>query len=321
MSAGGPTPAPVAVAVVGSVHQDLHLRVDELPRPGETLMAREWERSPGGKGANQAVACATANQAVACATAGARTAMVGAVGGDAAAETVVQALEVAGVDVATVERLSGRATSTAVVTVSADGTNSIVVAADASVALAAGAVEAALGRLPGLAVVLSQAEVPEEVVRAAVTGAAAAGARTVHNLAPYRPADAALLARCDPLVVNEVEAAALARDLGLAGSEPEELAGRLAASCASVVVTLGARGAVWARGRERGHVPAPEVPVVDTSGAGDAFVGALCASLARGDGLDDACAAGVAAGARAVQHRGAQAARPSVDASSEPSLA
>ncbi|WP_298988885.1 PfkB family carbohydrate kinase [uncultured Pseudokineococcus sp.] len=302
MSAGAQSPEQVAVAVVGSVHQDLHLHVGVLPRPGETLMAREWGRAPGGKGANQAVACATA---------GAGTAMVGAVGDDAAADAVVSSLRSAGVDVGLVERLASRATSTAVVTVAADGANSIVVAADASSALDPRAVEAALARLPAVAVVLSQAEVPEAVVRAAAAGAAAAGARTVHNLAPYRPADAALLACCDPLVVNEVEAASLARDLGLDASAPEQLAARLADSCASVVVTLGARGAVWARGAEGGHVPSPEVPVVDTSGAGDAFVGALCASLARGDGLPEACAAGAEAGARAVQHRGAQAtARP-----------
>ncbi|GAA2018546.1 PfkB family carbohydrate kinase [Pseudokineococcus marinus] len=301
MSAGATGPAAVTVAVVGSVHQDLHLHVGELPRPGETLMAREWGRAPGGKGANQAVACATA---------GAGTAMVGAVGDDAAADAVVAALRTAGVEVALVQRLASRATSTAVVTVAADGTNSIVVAADASSALAPRSVEAALAELPAVAVVLSQAEVPEAVVRAAAAGAAAAGARTVHNLAPYRPVGAALLACCDPLVVNEVEAASLAHDLGLDADAPETLAGRLADACASVVVTLGAQGAVWARGAEGGHVPSPEVPVVDTSGAGDAFVGALCASLARGDALPEACSAGVAAGARAVQHRGAQTAAP-----------
>lgn len=295
-----------AVAVVGSVHQDLHLHVAQLPRPGETLMARQWERTPGGKGANQAVACAAT---------GTSTAMVGAVGDDAAAATVVAALEAAGVDVAMVQHLAGRGTSTAVVTVAQDGANSIVVAADASSALDPAAVEACLARVPGLAVVLTQAEVPDAVVRAATAGAAAAGARTVHNLAPYRPASAALLACCDPLVVNEVEAAALARDLGVAASAPEQLAVRLADSCASVVVTLGAQGAVWARGPESGHVRSPQVPVVDTSGAGDAFVGALCAALAAGADLPDACTAGAQAGARAVQHRGAQVASPAVEAS------
>ena len=304
-AAARPPSDAATVAVVGSVHHDLHLHVAHLPRPGETLLARQWERAPGGKGANQAVACAAT---------GTSTAMVGAVGDDAAAETVVSALDAAGVDVTMVQRLTARATSTAVVIVAADGANSIVVAADASSALDPSTVETCLARVPALAVVLSQAEVPDEVVRAATAGAAAAGARTVHNLAPYRPASAALLACCDPLVVNEVEAAALARDLGVAARGPELLAVRLAESCASVVVTLGAQGAVWARGPESGHVRSPQVPVVDTSGAGDAFVGALCASLAVGAELPEACAAGVQAGARAVQHRGAQVARTSVEA-------
>ena len=181
------------VAVVGSLHQDLHLQVGHLPDPGETVVADRWHRGPGGKGANQAVACAAG---------GATTVMLGAVGQDLAGEAVLSALRGAGVDVAVVDRLAGRETSTAVVVVDDDGVNSILVAPDASGALPPAVVTSHLDAVPALRVVLTQAEVPPSVVTAAAVGAATSGARLVHNLAPYRPVEEVLLAQCDPLVVN-----------------------------------------------------------------------------------------------------------------------
>lgn len=285
-----------AIVVVGSVNQDLHLQVDELPRPGETVLAETVRRTPGGKGANQSVA--VARYAGACA-------LLGAVGDDEAGASLVAALTAAHVDTSRIRRL-GDTTGTAVVMVDTDGQNAIVVASGANMALTADQVTASLGELDDVATVLSQGELSTDCIAAAATFARTAGARFVLNLAPYRNVTADVLAACNPLIVNEIEAEALAGAMGLRESDPEALAVHLARTCRSVIITLGGRGAVHADRRGAGRVPAPAIDVVDTTGAGDAFVGAATASLTRTGDLIAACRAGVAAGSEAVQHVGAQ---------------
>jgi ribokinase len=127
----------------------------------------------------------------------------------------------------------------------------------------------------------------------------------VHNLAPYREASATLLSRCDPLVVNEHEAADLVARLGGGAEDTDAVLSLLQQHCRSVVVTLGGDGAAYSSAAGTGRRSSEKVPVVDTTGAGDAFVGAAVAALLTDDDLGRACAAGVAAGAAAVQHSGA----------------
>jgi ribokinase len=168
-------------------------------------------------------------------------------------------------------------------------------------------------RLPAGSLVVLQAEVPHRIIQGAVGAAAEVGARVVLNLAPYTPLPAAILADCDPLVVNETEAAAM---LGRSVTGLDDaLAGavELTAAARSVVITLGALGAVWADGAASGRVPARSVAeVVDTTGAGDAFTGALCSRLAAGADLASAVELGVFAGSFAVTREGAQASYPGV---------
>ena len=273
------------------------LHAPALARPGETLLATSSARLSGGKGANCAVAAACV---------GARVAIVGAVGDDADGSDLLDGLRRQGVDTGAVRTVAGTASGVAVVTVLPSGENAITVAAGANGELTAADVTDALERAAAEDVVAISAEIPAAAMVAAALGAAPA--RVVLNLAPFRPLDPGALALADPLVVNETEAGQLL-DRAVDGLPAAEAAARaLAGRARSAVVTAGAAGAVWAtRDGDGGRVPAPRVAAVDTTGAGDALVGALAARLAGGDGLADAVVAGVQAASRSVQRPGAQA--------------
>lgn len=290
------------VVVVGSLNRDYVCRVDTLPVPGQTILGGEASVGSGGKGGNQAAAAGRI---------GARTAMVGRVGDDDDGRALLADLAAVGVDTQAVSALTGVRTGMAFVLVDRAGDNSIVVAPGANARLGPDAVEQALRHLLAPSTVLvTQAEIPDDALNAAVSFATAVGCRAVVNLAPYRPLPAEVLARCDPLVVNESEAGDLVgRSVdGVEGARAaaEALRGRVR----SVVVTVGAEGAVVDDGREVEHVPAERVYAVDTTGAGDAFTGALAASLAAGHSLADAARLGVRAGSYAVTRPGAQASFP-----------
>jgi ribokinase len=286
------------VFVVGSINQDFLLRLERRPEPGETVTDAALTLLPGGKGANQAVAAARL---------GADVAMLGRVGEDAFGTAIVENLRVNGVDTEHVRPVPGASTGSAFVTVTPDGENAIVVSPGANRSFGRKEVEAARGTLREARVLVAQLEVPVEAVEAAASIVAEAGGRFLLNLAPARKVPAALLRRCDPLVVNRHEAAFLLGE----ETAPESAARRLLdLGPRSAVVTLGADGAVLAEGGHIRRFPAPEVEAVDTTGAGDAFVGALAARLAEGDALKDAVPYAVKAGALAVAREGAQGSSP-----------
>ncbi|WP_326834661.1 ribokinase [Amycolatopsis rhabdoformis] len=278
------------VVVVGSANVDLVVDVPRPPGAGETILGGRLRRSPGGKGANQAVGAALAG--------GAHTTFVGALGEDDAADLILLSLGGAGVRTDLVARTK-TPTGTAFVTVSPDGENAIVVAPGANDRVRIGEVEAA--RIAAADVVLAQLEIPLGVVRAAAA-ARKPGALFVLNAAPSRELPEDLWAALDVLVVNEHEAA----DLG----GLDLLRDRVPA----VVVTLGGEGCLVAeRGRESVRVPGIRVDTVDTTGAGDTFCGVLAAGLAQGRPLADAARLACVAGALAVTRPGAQAAVPTAD--------
>lgn len=268
------------VVVVGSLNIDLMTHVERHPKPGESVMGTGLQRLAGGKGANQAVAAAAAGAAVV---------MVGCVGSDEAGSAYVARLTALGVDAARIRVVSDCPTGHGLITVDDAGENSIVVVAGANAAVAVDDLEVLDSVGPG-DVVLLQLEVPLEVVNAAVRRASATGARVVLNLAPYAAVPPDVVALADPLVVNEHEA------LLLADSQ---------AMPASLVVTFGAAGAAWDGDQLTGPVVAPP-EVLDTTGAGDAFCGALCAALVAGANHHEALQAALAAGTDAVRHVGAQ---------------
>ena len=288
-----------ALVVLGTINRDHTVFVDRAPQPGETVLGRDFATHIGGKGANQAAAVARS---------GVTPRLVSAVGEGADGEALLAELERRGVDTSAVQTIPGIASGVALITVDATGENSIVVAGGAATALhpqaAASAVVAHVA--PGT-VVLSQLELPLEVVDAALTAAHDLGARVVLNLSPAQDIPSALVEMADPLVLNAQEAATIAGMPVTDRAQAEAAAAHLVSRCRSVVITLGPGGVVHAgAGDAPAFVPSSRVEVIDTTGAGDAFAGALAATLAQGRSMADAVASGVQAGAAAVQHVGAQ---------------
>ncbi len=286
----------MSVLVLASLNADLVVAVAARPAGGETVLGGDLVVHPGGKGANQAAAAALA---------GARVRVVGRVGDDAQGTLLRTALASVGADVSGVVTTAGAATGVALITVTPDGENSIVVASGANAHVTPGDVGAVTDD-----VVVTQLELAmpavDELARRCVEG----GRRLVLNAAPPRhDLPAALLGACDPLVVNAHEAAALTGTSVAATVEDAVLAAAALRrrGCRSVVLTLGAAGAVVLDGEGCWHVAAPPVAeVVDTTGAGDCLVGTLAARLDAGDDLATAAADAVRTATLAVLTAGAQ---------------
>ncbi len=290
------------VFVVGSINQDFVLSVKRRPEPGETVTNARLSKGNGGKGANQAAAAALL---------GADVGFLGRVGDEGLGEPLVQALADKGVDTSLTRAAPDHPTGTAFITVTPDGENAITVAPGANRGLTADDVDDASESIGEARVLVAQMEIPPEVVLRAVEVAAEQGTRPLVNLAPPTDVPRELLEKLDPLVVNEHEATFLL------GEKVEGVDGALVAASdllglgpKSVVITLGGDGAVFSDGGHARHAGSPEVEVVDSTGAGDAFVGALAALLARDASLEEAVAYAVRAGAAAVTKEGAQGALP-----------
>lgn len=273
----------------GSINVDLVVPVPHLPRPGETVLGGDYALLPGGKGANQALAARRA---------GSEVILAGAVGRDAFAGIALDLLRRDGVDLRLL-RVVERPTGCAAIAVSSAGENAIAVASGANASARSEQVPDEF--LVAEAIVLVQMEVPRGETEALIARARARGARCIVNLAPAVPIDPGLIPSIDLLVANEVEIAST-------GYEPSELARRLQRG---LVVTRGAEGAValLADG-SRFHVPALPVEPVDTTGAGDTFLGVLAAALDGGRDLEDAVRRAGAAAGLACLARGAQTAMP-----------
>ncbi len=279
------------ILVAGSANLDFVVRASRIPAPGETVLGREFKTFAGGKGANQAVACARAG--------GATTQMLLALGDDTYAEPLEASLHAAGVQMHIV-RAGELATGTAFICVSDDAQNAITVAPGANFALRA----TDLPPLAGISHLLLQLEIPLETVTACARAARAQGVTVVLNAAPAQPLAAELLSLVDVLVVNQGELALVAAG---SGSVADGLA-RVDVPC--VVVTLGQHGCC---ARAHGITycqPAFPVMAVDSTGAGDTFCGTLVAALGRGDDLPQALRLASAAGALACTRLGAQTSIP-----------
>lgn len=305
--AGGPSTADSpSIVVVGSINADLMIGVERHPLPGETLVGSGGTILPGGKGANQAAAAALL---------GGRVAMVGAVGDDANATPATAVLHEAGVDMGGVRTVPGP-TGVAVVVVDAKGENSIIIIEGANGSVDAAAVAQQRDMVAGAEVVVLQGEIPRDGIEQA---AALASGRLVINLAPVVEVDPDVLRAADPLVVNEHEGALALRILDPGTTPPADEADLVrairAAGVPSVVMTVGAEGAIVADGNDSDRdrivrLPSARVDVVDSTGAGDAFVGALAWRLAAGDSLVDASRMAVRVGAFACMSAGAQSSYP-----------
>jgi ribokinase len=277
------------IALVGSINLDVVVGVERHPVPGETVVGGDRQELPGGKGANQAVAAARL---------GATVAFVGRVGDDDAGRRLRDGLAAEGVDVTHVRVDPDAPTGMALIAVDGAGENTIVVSSGANARVSAADVEAARDVLTGAGVTLVQHEVPEDAVAAAIAGA---GGTVVLNPAPARP----IVAPVDVLVPNRGELETL---VGRAG-DPVELA-RTVGVARAVVVTLGNEGAAVIEGSRVERIPAVRVDAVDTTGAGDAFCGALAQALDAGAELVEAARWAVRAAAASITKPGAQAGLP-----------
>ena len=279
------------ILVAGSANLDFVVRASHIPAPGETVLGRDFKTFPGGKGANQAVACARAG--------GSSTAMLLALGDDAFAVPLEASLRASAVRLHVV-RSPAQPTGTAFICVSDDAENAITVAPGANLVLHA----SDLPPLQGCSHLLMQLEIPLDVVQSYAAMARAQGVRVVLNAAPAQALAPELLAEIDVLVVNEGELQALA---GAAGSVAERLQ-RLAVPC--VVVTLGSRGSCARWGKDFVIQAGFRVQAVDTTAAGDTFCGALVAALADGQEVGIALRQASAAAALACTRLGAQSSIP-----------
>ncbi len=282
------------IVVFGTLNVDLVIVVPRLPAPGEGVKGGDHQLFPGGKGGNQALAAALA---------GARVALVGAVGGDGFAATALAGLAEAGIDLAGVAR-SDRPTGLQAIAVDPSGENLMIGSTAANGDAAPAALAPFLG--PGVTL-LTQTSIGLRAVETAIALARTAGARVVLNAAPAILPAEATLAAVDVLIVNAHEAASLAEALGLPGDATAFAAAAARRFMATVVVTLGPRGLVAAtpEGDRLDGAP-PAIAAVDTTGAGDALIGAIAAALDRGAALETALAEGLAAGSLACRATGAR---------------
>ncbi len=289
------------IAVVGSVNRDQVLHVDHHPVPGETVIALGHETMPGGKGGNQAVAAARL---------GGDVVFIGRVGDDDAGTALVEEFRAEGVDTTNLTVDADGPTGLAVIILDADGENSIVVSSGVNGKLSPDDVSRAEAVLMAATVTLLQLEIPIETSTAA---AQASEGIVVLNAAPTTDLPVALLDAVDVLVVNSVELEALT------GSTDPVAARQI--GVAVTIVTLGADGARVIRADSDQTFPTPRVDVVDTTGAGDTFCGALAAGLDEGRTLEESVQRAVIAGALSVRAVGARSGMPTkaqVDAASRP---
>lgn len=288
---------PGSIVVIGSINMDLVVRAPRHPQPGETILGTDFQTFPGGKGANQAAAAARL---------GGQVQMIGRVGMDAFGNSLCENLKKDGVDTSFVLPTEGVSSGVALITVNEVGQNNIVVVPGSNSRLSPEDIRSAEEAFEAASTVLLQLEIPVETVTEAVRLAKKHGTRVILNPAPAQALSPSLLRQVDILIPNENELALLTgMQPILVGAESLKSIG-----LGCLIVTLGSKGVLVLEGNEHLHILAHEVHVVDTTAAGDAFVGAFAVALSEGKPILEAATWGNAAGAMSVMVAGAQPSLP-----------
>lgn len=291
---------PGHIVVVGSINMDLVVRAPRHPLPGETILGSGFQTFPGGKGGNQAVAAARL---------GGKVKMIARVGSDSFGDSLLASLQNDHVDTAYIRRSANTPTGVALITVDEGGQITIVVVQGANAELTPDDIRASREAFVGASVVLLQLEIPMQTVQTAVEIARLEGAGVILNPAPARQLSGSLLSKVDFLIPNENELSLLTgmQTLSIAASSMRSI------GVNRLIVTLGSQGVLVMEDDEFYQFDAHVVPAVDTTAAGDAFVGAFAVALTEHLPTRTAAAWGNAAGALAVTSRGAQPSLPTRD--------
>lgn len=291
------------VIVVGSLNMDLVVRIPQIPRPGETLLGGVFKTFPGGKGANQAVAAARL---------GAHVTMIGCVGGDAFGREMRDTLIADNIDTTHVLVHPESATGVALIQVDEKGQNSIAVASGANFQLTSADVESAMQAIEKFDVLVMPLETPLETIYAAAKIASQRGAKVLLNPAPAQILKPDLLELVDVLLPNEHEVALMTGQPALQSAADLQTAAQklLSLGVKNLMVTMGSQGAILFDGKTESNISACPVQAVDTTAAGDCFVGALAVGLCEGKSLLDAAEFASAAAAISVTRDGAQPSLP-----------
>lgn len=292
------------ITVIGSTNIDLTLHVDHFPQPGETIASNSFGQANGGKGANQAVACARL---------GADVTFVTALGADTYAPALLSDFAADGIDTSRIMLRTGVNTGLAFILIDSTGENNITIAAGANATVSPDDIENCRAAIEAADVLVMQAEIPYPSVKAAAAIARSAGTKVLYNPAPVLAVDDEMMAMTDILVVNENEAETLA-GIKFDGSNCRDIAGELhRRGAATVVITLGTKGAYAFNGTDELSVAAFKVKAVDTVGAGDTFCGALAVACGNDGHVGaDALRFASAAAALSVQRHGAQPSVPTL---------
>lgn len=290
------------ITVIGSINMDLVIHTERIPRPGETVLGNDFRQIPGGKGANQASAAAKL---------GANVKMIGCVGDDAFASTLINSLNTYGVNTDHVSIVPDIASGVAVITVEQSGNNSIVIAPGANYCVTDEKLKEAEDTIRNSDVIMLQLEIPVETVKSAVLMAKAAGKKVILNPAPAAKLDGEILKNVDILTPNETELEVLSghrtdtiEDIRAAGQI------MLNKGVKELIVTLGSRGCLYMNNQMSKKFDAYKVKAVDTTAAGDAFNGALAVYLSEGKTIDEAIDFAMKVGAMSVTRHGAQPSLP-----------
>lgn len=291
------------ITVIGSLNMDLVITSPKIPVMGETILGKGFMTVPGGKGANQAAAASKL---------GGKVSFIGCVGNDIYGSSLIENLASSGVEISNIKRLEEFSTGIAVIVVS-NGNNFIIVDSGANWALTPGDINRAEGLIKESSIIMLQLETPLETVEKAIEAAKKHHVRVLLNPAPARMLSGELLSSVDVLTPNESECEFIT---GIAIKSAEDAKSAVEflnqKGVSSVVVTLGGKGVVYNSGKKIIHKPVPDVRVVDTTAAGDAFSGALAVALSQGKTIDEAVDFANIAGTLTVMKKGAQASLPTL---------